>query len=763
VLVLLVLALVLVAAWAVPARAGHEMPFYPGYYPQEIRLETLAPAAAAPLLRNSALHAYVGADPFGGGRLPANVAAAESLGGYLVARLNPSTPAAASAEVRCATVRRAGKSLGGARAGYLPHPYAVTPYHADYLQQWDLARAARKAVETASAGPPLRLVPRGPVPSLLLKPPKDRGAEPKDWDVAVEQVDLDGLLAAHASGAGATFAPPWLKEGWFHAYLLQAPAIADAAARQAVEDLYRRLVTLAYDGPAERADLERRLVQRLAAGCERPVLGYTVRREVFNSEFSQGIENVAWDSHRGFSSEIFVRTAKLKDFPWNGWMKVGAGRPAAAWNPIAGFTDGPGRLLWGALGDPGLLPAPYAAGFIAHRAVPAEVAVAGPSGLDIPEDALVPEAGTGALVPVGKGKTAKARVTYRLWASAAHDNTRITAADALYPYVFAARWSVKRAPGSPPEYDPAIEAATATARQALLGVRVVKVDSDVRRYSDVTFTYVVPVVEVYLSAASTDAQELAALAPPWSAVPWHVTVLMEEAVKRGVGAFSAAEARRRGVRWLDLARDPKTREELEAILQELARRNHIPEPLKRLVAADEAQTRWAALRQFVQRRGHFLVTNGPYQLEKWTDTAVVLQVFRDLNNPLGVGSYDRFAIPRRAWVARLTARGERLEIMPEIERLEKFQREYRLVREPLWARGEEDKIDVPAAHYVILAADGSVAAAGTSREVQAHRVIVDLNGRLKPGAYTALVALALGENRVDPEVAAAQFRVDAGP
>jgi hypothetical protein len=354
-------------------------------------------------------------------------------------------------------------------------------------------------------------------------------------------------------------------------------------------------------------------------------------------------------------------------------------------------------------------------------------------------------------------------VTYRLWASAAHDNTRITAADALYPYVFAARWSVKRAPGSPPEYDPAIEAATATARQALLGVRVVKVDSDVRRYSDVTFTYVVPVVEVYLSAASTDAQELAALAPPWSAVPWHVTVLMEEAVKRGVGAFSAAEARRRGVRWLDLARDPKTREELGAILQELARRNHIPEPLKRLVAADEAQTRWAALRQFVQRRGHFLVTNGPYQLEKWTDTAVVLQVFRDLNNPLGVGSYDRFAIPRRAWVARLTARGERLEIMPEIERLEKFQREYRLVREPLWARGEEDKIDVPAAHYVILAADGSVAAAGTSREVQAHRVIVDLNGRLKPGAYTALVALALGENRVDPDVAAAQFRVDAGP
>ena len=727
--------ILLLAAGAAPARAGHELPFYPGYYPQEIRIEALSSVAAVPLLRNGTLHAYVGGDPFAGGRLPAHVTAVDSLGGYLVARFNPSPPDAGG---RCAAASRAGKNLGGARAGHVAHPYAITPYHPDYLQHWDLVQAARKAVETATAGAPSR-------------------------PVTVEEVDLQSLLAAHAIGAGGTFAPPWLKEGWFHAYLLQAPAIADPAARQAVEGLYRRLVTFAYDGAAERADLERRLVQQLAAGCERPVLGYTVRREPFNSEFSQGIENIAWDSQRGFNSEIFVRTAKLKDFPWNGWLKVGvAGRAAAAWNPVAGFTDAPGRLLWAAVGDPGLIPAPYAAGFVPHRAVPAQVAVAGASGLEIPEDALLPEAGTGALLPVGKGKVAKARVTYRLWGSAAHDNTRVSAADALYPYVFAARWSARRAPGHA-EHDPAVEAATETARQALVGVRVVKVDSEVRRYADITFTYVVPVVEVYLNAASVDTAELAALAPPWSATPWHVMVLMEEAVKRGVGAFSSAEARRRGVRWLDLARDPKTREELHAILDGLARQNYIPEALKRLVAPDEAQARWAALRQFAQRRGHYLVTNGPYQLEKWSDGAVVLGVFRDMNNPLGVGSYDRFAIPRRAYVARITARGDRLEIVPEIERLEKFLREYRLVREPLGSRGEEERPDLPACRYVILGADGTVAAAGVSREVQASRLIVDLKGRLKPGAYTALVALALGDNLVGPEVATAQFRVDAAP
>jgi hypothetical protein len=134
-----------------------------------------------------------------------------------------------------------------------------------------------------------------------------------------------------------------------------------------------------------------------------------------------------------------------------------------------------------------------------------------------------------------------------------------------------------------------------------------------------------------------------------------------------------------------------------------------------------------------------------------------------MTNPLGVGTYDRFTIPRRAFVAKLTARGDRLEIAAEIERLEKFLREHRLVREPLGLRGDEDKADLPAARYVILAADGSVAAAGASRDIQAHRVIVDLKGRLKPGAYTALVALALGDNWVDPEVATAQFRVDGAP
>src|SRR5207249_408802 len=217
------------------------------------------------------------------------------------------------------------------------------------------------------------------------------------------------------------------------------------------------------------------------------------------------------------------------------------------------------------------------------------------------------------------------------------------------------------------------------------GFKVLRVDSEVKKYSDITFTYVVPVVEVYANPLARDPQDVAAEAAPWSAVPWHVLVLMEEAVNRGVGAFSAAEAKRRGIRWLDLARDAKTREALAAIADGFARQAYVPESLKRFVTADEAQSRWKAIRQYAQRRGHFLVTNGPYQLVKWTDSAVTLEVFRDFSNSMGVGAFDRFAIPRRAYVTRIVPRGDRLEVYAEVERVEKFMRDHRLAREPLAA------------------------------------------------------------------------------
>jgi len=63
-----------------------------------------------------------------------------------------------------------------------------------------------------------------------------------------------------------------------------------------------------------------------------------------------------------------MRTVKLKDFPWNGWLRVAMPtRPAAAWNPVAGFTDESGAFLWSVLGDAAVLPEPYGVGWLPNR------------------------------------------------------------------------------------------------------------------------------------------------------------------------------------------------------------------------------------------------------------------------------------------------------------------------------------------------------------------------------------------------------------
>jgi hypothetical protein len=159
-----------------------------------------------------------------------------------------------------------------------------------------------------------------------------------------------------------------VRTGWFHAALLLAPSVDEAGTRDRVQANLRRLETRAYEGVVERINLERELVAALAAGCRALVAGYTVKREYVSIEYSAGIENIGFDSITGLNSPIFIRTVKLKDFPWNGWLSLGIDtRPAAAWNPVAGFTDSFGRLMWSAVGDPALMPSPNDAGWMLNR------------------------------------------------------------------------------------------------------------------------------------------------------------------------------------------------------------------------------------------------------------------------------------------------------------------------------------------------------------------------------------------------------------
>lgn len=740
-------------AWflaAAPAQAGHEFPFYPSFYPHEITLETVDPAAAAERLQKGSLHAYVGGDPFEGKPAPANVGHVEFLGSYVVVTLNPASGSFPDKQSRCAAAHKAVDSL--AAGPYTFHPYPITPYHSDYFQHFDLAEAAKKEYRApggvSSSGPPLRIRARGNLPEKLV--PSGARADAGAWDATVDAIDTHDLLLSRGWSLNGWIGPPWIKEGWFHAYLLHAGTIADAGARQVTDATFQRLVSGRYDGPVERLNLERKLVSLLRGGCERLVAGYTLKREYFNADYSSGVENIAYDAHTGFHSPIFIRTVKLKDFPWNGWLTLGIpGKPGAAWNPIGGLNDPAGRLIWFALGDPALFPAPYSGSWIPNRLTATLAATSG-RGIEVPQDALIPEAGTGLLRKAAPGTRAAARVQYRVLTSAFHDGSRMSPGDVLYPFAFAYRWGGERRPR---QYDPAVAAATALLRERLGGVKLLRVERDVLTFGDVKLTYEVPVLDVYVNYASPDPPQVAALAPPWSSLPWHVLVLIEEAVSRGLAAFSDEEANRRGIAWMDLARDRKLKDALVPLLDELARRNHVPEALRSLVTAGEARERWSALKHFYDKHRHFLVTNGPYRLHQWSETSVVLQVFRDLTFPRGVGSFDRYAFPLRAYVSKTELRGDHLEIHAEVERVERFGREYKIVREPFSKRAfDQDKRSLPVGRFVTVGPDGTVVNAGTVQPTDAGVFMVPLRARSKRGPHTILVAVELDGNRVNQPV-----------
>jgi hypothetical protein len=377
--------------------------------------------------------------------------------------------------------------------------------------------------------------------------------------------------------------------------------------------------------------------------------------------------------------------------------------------------------------------------------------------LTVPADALIPELGTGRLEAVGPGKPARLKLTYRLLGSAFHDGTKMSAADLLYAYMFAWRWS-----GPSEAYDPAVAAATAPLRRALMGLRLAGVDAASKsfRIGDFNVTRELFIVDVYLAVPPEDPEQDAAVAPPWSTLPWHVLALMEETVGRGWAAFSEAEARRRGVEWLDLVRSPTLNTQLLALVEEFAAAGYRPKTLRDFVSADEARGRWTALAAFFKEHGHFLVTNGPYRLKSWSADGAVLEAFRDLSYPLGVGSFDAYAIPRRGYVTGIVRDGDRLELAADVETLTKFGRSYRLERQPMRSVAPDVlKRAAPECRYVVFDADGQAALAGVARPGEDRGFAIEIGGKLANGRYTLSAEIAVNANAMNAEIRRFDFTV----
>ncbi len=740
--------------------AGHSVGHFPSYYPDEIRIDVVDPATAGKGLVDETLHAYVSAAPIFAGPVPGHVKSVRSLGSFLVLSFNATSAPFASAAGRCAAAREILAALSEEKAaGFVFHPYPVTPYHADYLHHVDRAEAARGAVGRASAlTASMKVGAKGRLAATIVR--ARWGLAAGRGDVTLEEVTVDDLLA----GAGVQFAswsgPPWAKEGWFQAHRLLTLGL-EAAPRQEVEENYERLIRGESLGLEERADVERRLIAALTDRCERVVVGYALRQEFISEKYPAGIENVAFDSLRGLNAPVFLRTVKLKEYPWNGKLHLAVrDRPVAAWNPVAGFTDAMGRLIWSAVGDPAMIQFPSNASWMPNRIQAEVVKPVGQSGsIRLPADAIRLEPGTGALQRVDARTFGSAKVVYQVLASPFEDGTEMEVADLLYPFVFAYRWGAKAGPDRN-THEPRLEPVLAALQERLVGLKVVRVERSTHDIAeDLKVIRKTPVLEIYLRNAPGDDRQLAALAPPWSTVPWHLLALMEEAVTRGYAAFSEQEAARRKISWLDLVRDRSLGAKLQELIAQFERERYRPAALIDLVTDDQAQARWRSLRMFAQKSGHFLVTNGPFRLKEWKPGSVVLEAVRDLTYPLGFGTFDRFVNPPKAVIETATRDASGITVRADAEMILKMGREYRLVKEPLLrttARGIDSLL--VASRYLLIGPDGTVLKVDKMQWNEDGRFTITLPQDLPPGQYMVVLGIFLDGNTVDPSIARVEFR-----
>ncbi len=162
------------------------------------------------------------------------------------------------------------------------------------------------------------------------------------------------------------------------------------------------------------------------------------------------------------------------------------------------------------------------------------------------------------------------------------------------------------------------------------------------------------VIEFYTDAYQLDAENnitnLRAAHPSAYAnrgfeAAWHTIVPGWLVEANGEAAFSADKAEELGVEWMSYLSGPSI-ELLQAKLDEAQAANLIPyEPtLGQYLTAEEAETRYANLQEWVRRYGHFWVNSGPYFVQKAFPVEGTLILQHNPEYADSANKWDRFSM-----------------------------------------------------------------------------------------------------------------------
>jgi hypothetical protein len=205
-------------------------------------------------------------------------------------------------------------------------------------------------------------------------------------------------------------------------------------------------------------------------------------------------------------------------------------------------------------------------------------------------------------------------------------------------------------------------------------------------------------------------------------------------------------------------------QKLVALVETFARDGYRPQRLAALVSADDARKRWTALAAFYKEHGHFLVANGPYLLKRWTAESATLEAFRDLSYPLGVGSYDAYAVPRRGYIAKFERQNDRITISGDIELVMKHMRSTDIVRKPLASIAADVlKRAAPECRYLVTDSNGRVILAGTAALGADANFNLDFSGKLPTGSFTLAAQIVVNGNAMNAEIKRFRFEIGDQP
>jgi hypothetical protein len=129
-----------------------------------------------------------------------------------------------------------------------------------------------------------------------------------------------------------------------------------------------------------------------------------------------------------------------------------------------------------------------------------------------------------------------------------------------------------------------------------------------------------------------------------------------------------------------------------------------------------------------------------------------------------VGSYDAYAIPRRGYVTKVESDGGGLRLSADIEILERFMRDYRILRRPM--RSVDAVLLKRAAlecRYVVLNADGRVVLTGAARLREDLTFQIEFDGKLPPSQYDVMVEIVVNGDAMLAQIERIPVVIDGSP